>query len=131
MPATLRAITWNVWFNHWHRELRRQAGRHRALAARAGESFRSFHRNFAAATGKSPAAFVALQRIDRARSLILEGLPLKQVAERTGYADVTRLSAAFQRALGMTANDYRIVHAGSTSSPTIPANPNRFLQPQP
>ena len=25
MPATLRAITWNVWFNHWHRELRRQA----------------------------------------------------------------------------------------------------------
>ncbi|WP_219892522.1 GlxA family transcriptional regulator [Aquisediminimonas profunda] len=101
------------------------------LAARAGESLRSFHRNFVAVTGKSPAAFVALQRIDRARSLILEGLPLKQVAEHTGYADVARLSAAFQRAVGMSANDYRIVHAGSTISPAIPASPSQFPQPQP
>ncbi len=102
-----------------------------ALAARAGESLRSFHRNFVAATGKSPAAFVALQRIDRARSLILEGLPLKQVADLTGFADVARLSAAFQRVVGMTANDYRIVHAGPTISPAIPANPSQFRQPPP
>lgn len=81
------------------------------LAARAGESLRSFHRNFTAATGKSPAAFVARQRIDRARSLIVEGLPLKQVADRTGHADVARLSAAFQRTFGMGANAWRIVHA--------------------
>lgn len=81
------------------------------LAARAGETLRSFHRNFTAATGKSPASFVARQRIDHARTLILEGLPLKQVAARTGYADVARLSSAFQRTFGIGANAYRIVHA--------------------
>jgi transcriptional regulator GlxA family with amidase domain len=101
------------------------------LAARAGESLRSFHRNFSAATGKSPAAFVALQRIDHARSLILSGLPLKQVAERTGFADVARLSAAFQRAVGMSANDYRVVHAGPPIAPTTPANRSQFQPPQP
>lgn len=83
------------------------------LADRAGESLRSFHRNFSAATGKSPAAFVSRQRIDRARTLILEGLPLKQVADRTGHAGVARLSAAFQRAFGMSASAFRIVHAGA------------------
>jgi len=101
------------------------------LAARAGESLRSFHRNFTAATGKSPAAFVACQRIDHARTLILEGLPLKLIAERTGHADVARLSAAFQRAFGMSANAYRIVHGGPSISPAIPAAPTRSPQPQP
>jgi transcriptional regulator GlxA family with amidase domain len=101
------------------------------LAARAGEALRSFHRNFTAATGKSPAAFVARLRIDHARSLIVQGLPLKQVADRTGYADVARLSAAFQRAFGMSANAYRIVHAAAVSSPEIPVVPSRSPQPQP
>lgn len=101
------------------------------LADRAGETLRSFHRNFTAATGKSPAAFVARQRIDHARSLIAQGLPLKQVAHRTGYADVARLSAAFQRSFGMSANAYRIVHAAPVSSPGIPAARSRSPQPQP
>lgn len=99
------------------------------LAARAGETLRSFHRNFTAATGKSPAAFVARQRIDHARSLIVQGLALKQVADRTGYADVARLSAAFQRVFGMSANAYRIVHAAPVSAPEIPAAPSRTPQP--
>lgn len=81
------------------------------LAERAGESLRSFHRNFSQATGHTPAAFVASQRIQRARDLIVAGVPLKQVALRTGYPNVAQLSGAFQRALGMSATAYRIVHA--------------------
>jgi transcriptional regulator GlxA family with amidase domain len=79
------------------------------LADRMGETLRSFHRNFRAATGTSPGTYVARQRIERARSLIGEGLPLKQVAAQTGFANVARLSASFQKMFGMGATPRRIV----------------------
>lgn len=80
------------------------------LAARVGESVRSFHRNFSAATGQAPAGFVTRLKLDRARDLIASGQPLKSVAQATGYPHVARLSAAFQRQFGMTASAYRIMH---------------------
>lgn len=83
-----------------------------ALAERAGESVRSFHRNFTHAAGETPAAFVERLRMDRARTLIAAGDPLKSAAAATGYANVARLSAAFRRHFGMTAADYRLVHGG-------------------
>lgn len=84
-----------------------------ALADRAGETLRSFHRNFADATGQPPASFVTGLRLDRARTLIAEGRALKSVAAETGFPDVARLSAAFRRRFGMTANAYRAVHAAA------------------
>ncbi len=80
------------------------------LAERAGESLRSFHRNFTAATGSTPAQFITRNRIDRARALIVEGAALKQVAAQTGFAGVAQLSAAFTKVVGMTANEWRVVH---------------------
>jgi transcriptional regulator GlxA family with amidase domain len=80
------------------------------LAERAGETLRSFHRNFTAATGSTPAHFITRHRIDRARTLILEGHPLKQVARQTGFTNVAQLSAAFAKVVGMTANEWRVVH---------------------
>jgi transcriptional regulator GlxA family with amidase domain len=80
------------------------------LAERAGESLRSFHRNFTAATGNTPAQFITRHRIDRARALIVEGAALKQVAAQTGFVNVTQLSAAFTKIVGMTANEWRVVH---------------------
>jgi len=82
------------------------------LATRAGESVRSFHRNFSAATGQPPASFVTRLKLDRARDLIASGQPLKTVAQASGYPHVARLSAAFQRQFGMTASAYRAVHGG-------------------
>jgi transcriptional regulator GlxA family with amidase domain len=80
------------------------------LAERAGESLRSFHRNFTAATGTTPAQFVTRRRVDHARALIVEGMTLKQVATQTGFAGVAQLSAAFAKVVGMTANEWRVVH---------------------
>lgn len=80
------------------------------LAERAGESLRSFHRNFAAATGSTPAQFITRHRIDRARALIVEGMALKQVATLTGFPNAAQLSAAFAKVVGMTANEWRVVH---------------------
>ena len=41
-----------------------------ALAARAGQAPRTFHRNFRAATGLGPAAFVTRRRLEHARNLL-------------------------------------------------------------
>ncbi len=84
-----------------------------SLAARAGETLRSFHRNFTAATGDTPARFINRARIDRARALLEEGRSLKQVAGLTGFANAARLSAAFARELGLSASSYRTVHGRS------------------
>jgi transcriptional regulator GlxA family with amidase domain len=81
-----------------------------ALAERAGESLRSFHRNFTAATGSTPAQFITRHRVDRARALIVDGIALKHVAAQTGFAGVAQLSAAFAKIVGMTANEWRVVH---------------------
>jgi transcriptional regulator GlxA family with amidase domain len=80
------------------------------LAERAGETVRSFHRNFTAAVGETPAHYVATQRLNRARTLIEQGHPLKSVAAQCGFVDAARLSSAFQKRFGMTASAYRLVH---------------------
>jgi transcriptional regulator GlxA family with amidase domain len=80
------------------------------LAERAGETLRSFHRNFTEATGSTPAQFVNRNRIARARALIEAGHPLKQVAGMTGFPNPARLSLAFQREMGLTASKYRMLH---------------------
>ncbi len=80
------------------------------LAESAGESLRSFYRNFTAATGSTPAQFITRTRVDRARTLILGGTALKRVAALTGFANVAQLSAAFTKVLGMSASEWRLVH---------------------
>jgi transcriptional regulator GlxA family with amidase domain len=80
------------------------------LAEHAGESLRSFHRNFTAATGSTPAHYVMRMRVDHARMLIGEGLALKQVARRTGFLTAAQLSLAFTKVIGMTANEWRLLH---------------------
>ena len=80
------------------------------LADRAGESLRSFHRNFTIVTGQTPAAFVTTLRADQARSLITAKHELKSVAHLCGFGSVDRLSRAFQKRFGMTASAYRLVH---------------------
>jgi transcriptional regulator GlxA family with amidase domain len=87
-----------------------------ALAERAGETLRSFHRNFTSATGSTPAQFITRTRLDRARSLIEDGRPLKQVAGMAGFANPARLSAAFQRELGLTAGEYRMLHGSQPAT---------------
>jgi transcriptional regulator GlxA family with amidase domain len=85
------------------------------LAKRAGLSERSFYRKFTDATGKTPAHFVETVRLDAARSLIVKGLPLKQVADKVGLRSSARLGAAFERRFGMAPSLFRQMHAGSAA----------------
>jgi AraC family transcriptional regulator len=69
-----------------------------------------FHlaRMFRASFGLPPAAWIAQQRLDRARTLLrTTTLPLEQVALRCGYANSSHLSHRFRAALGATPSAFR------------------------
>lgn len=77
------------------------------LAARAAMSERSFHRKFTAAMGQTPAHFVETLRLERARTLLGAGRPVKEIAAEAGFASPTHLSRAFERRFGVTPRVYR------------------------
>ncbi len=78
------------------------------LAERAGMSERTFGRAFSAETGMTPARYVELVRLDRAK-LLLETTrwPLARIADRSGLGSVATLARSFRRRLGITPEDYR------------------------
>lgn len=78
------------------------------MAEHAGQSVRTFHRRFEAATGFSPAQAVERIRGELARSLLhTTGLSLGQIAGRTGFGSELRLRRAMLRQYGVTPSDLR------------------------
>ncbi|TFW11397.1 AraC family transcriptional regulator [Massilia arenosa] len=70
-----------------------------------------FHlvRMFGLSFGMPPAAWIAARRIDRARALLkAAALPLQQVAEDCGYADLAHFSHRFKAAVGVPPGRYRL-----------------------
>jgi transcriptional regulator GlxA family with amidase domain len=78
-----------------------------ALAKRAGMSPRNFSRIFLKETGVTPRDFVEAARIDLARRLIADGVPLERVASRAGFKTISNLRRAFARRLMTTPSSYR------------------------
>jgi transcriptional regulator GlxA family with amidase domain len=71
-------------------------------------SARTFIRRFKAATGRLPGEYVQNLRISTARELLeKEALPVQDVCERVGYADLNFFRALFKRHTGMTPAEYR------------------------
>ena len=78
------------------------------LAERVGMTERTFSRLFHKETGVTPAAFVELTRVDRAKALLeTSDWPLARVAERSGFGSLDALHRAFQKRVGATPGDYR------------------------
>jgi transcriptional regulator GlxA family with amidase domain len=80
-----------------------------SLAARAGLTERSFYRRFLAAVGTPPAQFVEMIRLEAARTLISEDMPLKAVAGNVGLTPI-RLNRAFERHFGIAPRLFRDMH---------------------
>ena len=76
------------------------------LAREAGLSkfhlLRLFHRE----TGAPPHAFLTSVRVENARRLIGEGLPLADIAADTGFSDQSHLTRSFHRVFGVTPGAY-------------------------
>ncbi|MEV4562469.1 helix-turn-helix domain-containing protein [Nonomuraea sp. NPDC049419] len=78
------------------------------LAARAGMSVRSFHRNLRAATGTSPMKWLLHQRLARAQQLLeTTDLSIEQISERSGLGGANNLRHHFAAHLGVTPTEYR------------------------
>ena len=78
------------------------------LAERAGMTERTFSRVFHKETGLTPAAFVEIARVDRAKALLeTSNWPLARIAEKSGINSLDALHRAFQKRVGVTPGDYR------------------------
>lgn len=78
------------------------------LAERAGMTERTFSRVFHQEAGVTPAAFVEIARIDRAKALLeTSSWPLARIAERAGLNSLDALHRAFQKRVGVTPGEYR------------------------
>jgi AraC-like DNA-binding protein len=79
-----------------------------ALAADLGISVETFRRQFRAAVGVSPHAYVVQARIAAAKKLLAETrLPLKSVAASMGYNDLFFFARQFRQTAGVTPGMYR------------------------
>jgi transcriptional regulator GlxA family with amidase domain len=78
------------------------------LAELAAMSERTFARAFLAETGMTPAKYVELVRLDRAKQLLeTTRWPLARVASRSGLGSAATLARVCKRRLGLTPEDYR------------------------
>lgn len=76
------------------------------LAQTAGMNPRTLSRHFKRDLQESPGQFVERVRVDHARGLMTDKLPLKEVARSSGFGDLQRMRRAFQRRFGVHVSDY-------------------------
>lgn len=77
------------------------------LADAAGLGVRHFSRAFRHATGRSPHQYLLHRRVEQAKLLIRQGLPLADVAVQSGFCDQSQLTRTFVRQLGTTPGRFR------------------------
>jgi AraC-like DNA-binding protein len=83
------------------------------LASEVGMSKFHFARVFKNVNGQTPMRYVAEQRVEAARTLVLTTpATLRQIAETTGLGNEQNLSRVFQRVLGCTPGSLRHPEAG-------------------
>ncbi len=76
------------------------------LADEAGMNARTLSRKFKRHIALSPSQFVEKVRVDHARGLLVENLPLKTVASQSGFVDIQRMRRAFRRRFGVNVAEY-------------------------
>jgi transcriptional regulator GlxA family with amidase domain len=78
------------------------------LAAAMEVSRRSLENRLKAALAQTPGQKLLRLKIERAQSLLATtGLPLKQVATRSGFGNPGQMSHVFRRSVGQTPTGYR------------------------
>ena len=75
------------------------------LAQRCGVSRERIHRVLRQWLGMAPADYLRAVRLHRARQLVLDGVPVAQVAAECGFADQAHFTRWFRRSFGYTPGD--------------------------
>jgi AraC-like DNA-binding protein len=91
-----------------------------ALAGAAGVSRYHFLRCFAATYGRTPGAYLAERRIERAQDLLrATNLTVTEVCHLVGYASLGSFSSRFRQLVGVAPSAYQARFA-RTGAPRIP-----------
>lgn len=78
------------------------------LARAHGLGYERLRKLFAARVGCPPAAYAARRRLDRARELLLStGLPVREIAQRVGFASAATFSLRFRAHVGASPGRFR------------------------
>jgi len=72
------------------------------LEAITGVTRYALARHFRACLGTSPYRYLVMRRLDRARTLIRQGVPLADAALRGGFADQSHMTRNFKKAFGLS-----------------------------
>ena len=86
------------------------------MAECAGMNARTLSRRFNRHMSLSPSQFVEKVRVDHARGLLAENLPLKTVANQSGFVDIQRMRRAFQRRFGVNVSEYLSIFGNTGQS---------------
>lgn len=76
------------------------------LAAIGGVSQFQLLRGFSRMTGLTPHAYLVQRRLQKARKLIANGVPLADAAHAAGFADQSHMTRLFVRTYGMSPGVY-------------------------
>lgn len=87
-----------------------------ALEAASGLSRYALARHFRACFGTSPYRYQVLRRLDRARSVIRQGVPLVDAALSCGFADQSHMTRHFKRAYGVSPGRWAMLAANSRAT---------------
>ncbi|WP_407154887.1 helix-turn-helix domain-containing protein [Bradyrhizobium sp. STM 3557] len=80
------------------------------IANLSGMTRVNFSRQFKAATGQAPYRYILSRRIEKAKSLLLNGsMPLSVVALEAGFCSQPHLTTAFKKLTGTTPSRWRVV----------------------
>jgi AraC family transcriptional regulator len=82
------------------------------LAAVAALSRFHFSRIFKATTGQSPSHFIGRLRLDLAKSLLVKGRSIAEVAYDCRFSSASNFARSFRRATGLTPAQHRLVDSG-------------------
>lgn len=93
------------------------------LADKAGMSRSRFSARFRELMGLSPMDYLTDWRIAVAQNLLLQGMPVARVAERTGYSHNAALTRAFQRLTGQTPTAWLASHQATENDTGTDAPP--------
>ncbi|MGB9991568.1 helix-turn-helix transcriptional regulator [Massilia sp. SM-13] len=91
------------------------------LAEQANLSEFHLARMFRISFGMPPSAWIAARRVERARQLLkMSDLPLQQIADACGYADLSHFGHRFRDALGTSPTRFRQIMSASSRTISSP-----------
>ena len=92
-----------------------------AMAREAGYSRFHFARQFAAAYGETPRAYLTRRRIERAKTLLrTANLSVTEICFLVGFSSLGSFSSRFRELVGQSPTEYRDVAVARAGVPPIP-----------